>query len=96
MNDRLLKESDVMRAIDKRVEELWGYPEFVRKKGYIDVLGVKKHILDIPSADRPQGEWIDCGSYYKCPFCEEIELENDGKTNFCPNCGSKMRGEHND
>ena len=38
------------------------------------------------------GEWIDCGSYYKCPFCEEIELESDGKTNFCPNCGAKMKG----
>ena len=59
MSDRLLKESDVIRAIDKRVEELRNDPEFVRKKGYIDVLGIKKYILTIPSADRPQ-EWIPC------------------------------------
>ena len=59
MSDRLLKESDVMRAIDKRVEELRIDPEFVRKKGYIDVLGIKKYILTIPSTDRPQG-WIPC------------------------------------
>ena len=58
MDDRLLKESDVMKAIDKRIEELRHDPEFVRKKGYIDVLGTKKHILTIPSVDRPQGEWI--------------------------------------
>ena len=45
---------------------------------------------------RPSGEWIDCGSYYKCPFCEEIEFESDGKTNFCPNCGARMREINNE
>ena len=59
MSDRLLKESDVLKAIDKRIEELSKHPEFVRKNGNIDVMGVKKHILAIPSADRPQG-WIPC------------------------------------
>lgn len=46
--------------------------------------------------DRPSGEWIDCGSYYKCPFCEEIEFESDGQTNFCPNCGARMREINNE
>ena len=53
-------------------------------------------IIKLPSADRPQGEWIECGSYYKCPFCEEIEFESDGKTNFCPNCGARMREINNE
>lgn len=59
MNDRLIKESDVLKAIDKRIKELSKHPEFVRKNGHIDVIGVKKYILAIPSADRPQ-EWITC------------------------------------
>ena len=59
MNDRLIKESDVLKAIDKRIKELSKHPEFIRKNGHIDVIGVKKYILAIPSADRPQ-EWIPC------------------------------------
>jgi len=31
MSDRLLKESDVLKAIDKRVEELSKDPVFIRK-----------------------------------------------------------------
>ena len=60
MSDRLLKESDVLRAIDRRIKELSVDPAFIRKHGFIDIVGVKKHILAIPSADRPQGEWIPC------------------------------------
>lgn len=58
MNDRLLKESDVLKAIDKRIEELSKDPVFIRKNGIIDIVGVKKYISAIPSADRPRGEWI--------------------------------------
>lgn len=47
-----------------------------------------------------QGEWIDKGEYAECSICggcsgtqfdgvEPIPLE----TNFCPNCGARMRGE---
>jgi len=56
MSDRLLKESDVLRAVDERIEELSKSPVFVRKNGRIDVLGIKDYILAIPSADK----WIPC------------------------------------
>lgn len=41
-----------------------------------------------------EGEWIDVEDTllyrYKCSLCGEIKL---GKmTNFCPNCGAKMKG----
>lgn len=84
MNDRLIKESDVLKAIDKRIKELSKHPEFVRKNGHIDVIGVKKHILAIPSADRPQ-EWIPCSerlpehSYTK-RFWLTVKLDNDKDT----------------
>ena len=60
MNDRLLKESDVLRAVDKRIEELSKDPVFIRKNGQIDLYGIKKYLLAIPTAERPQGEWIPC------------------------------------
>ena len=101
MSDRLLKESDVMKAINKRVEELLNDSEFVRKRGYIDVLGIKKYILSIPSADRPQGKWINGHhingvDYKRCNQCfaviEETFFAHDFDVNFCPNCGARMRG----
>lgn len=64
MSDRLLKESDVLRAIDRRIEELSADPEFMRKNGYIDVAGVKKYILAIPSADKPSE--IIYGNEHNC------------------------------
>lgn len=45
-----------------------------------------------------EGEWIDVEDTflyrYKCSLCGEIKL---GKmTNFCPNCGAKMKGADNE
>ena len=101
--DRLLKESDVIKAIDKRVEELKNDPEFVRKKGYIDVLGIKKYILTIPSANRPQGEWIGEADGYAngelvydtwyCSNCDyAIDDDEPPAWDFCPMCGVRMSG----
>lgn len=97
MSDRLLKESDVLRAIDKRIEVLSQDPVFIRKNGIIDIMGIKKYILAIPSADRPQGEWIewvapngiDWGA--KCSCCDYIiNATPIYGSNFCPNCGAQM------
>lgn len=103
MSDRLLKESDVLRAVDNRIKELSIDPQFVRKHGIIDVMGVKKHILAIPSADRPRGVWIDKGDYAECSNCgADSGTQFDGvepvpyKTKFCHNCGARMGGEDNE
>lgn len=67
---------------------------------------IKESLMALPSAGRPQGEWIrdrywsrgvgmgeEYGSVYKCSLCE-CEVEN-GYTrcgfNFCPYCGADMR-----
>lgn len=54
--------------------------------------------LETPSIDRPQGEWIyvtveesmrtgrDYGHH--CSECDE--LNENGESNFCPNCGARM------
>ena len=64
-------------------------------------------ITDIPSADRPKGEWYireyeyftcsECGEDYRnsCDCTREAEekLQNGDYPNFCPNCGARMVGE---
>lgn len=54
MNDRLIRESDALKAVDRRIEELSQDPVFVRKNGNIDVMGVKKYIRVIPTVNISQ------------------------------------------
>ena len=63
----------------------------------------------VPSADRPQGEWIDkgwkgdwqfetdgrghCWKVFECSVCNGWDTR---KTHFCPNCGARMKGASDD
>ena len=59
------------------------------------------YIESIPSAER-KGEWIEhrpptndyCGMV-ECPFCGEELVGEPTDFNYCPNCGARMKGEHN-
>lgn len=91
MSDRLLKESDVMRIAFQL--------PYVVNSAFADA------VKALPSADRPQGEWIDqgwhgdwqfetdgrgnCWYEYKCSECGYIK--RGGKSNYCPKCGAYMR-----
>lgn len=55
-------------------------------KGY--EVGYKKAKADF---DRPHGEWVEDGAYYKCPFCSNFVLKDDGKPYYCDHCGADMR-----
>ena len=58
---------------------------------------------DIPSADRPHGEWIEVEDYngdfyYQCDQCKEEYILIDGTPqdnayNYCPNCGTRMENK---
>ena len=95
MNDPVERD-DIIKAIDKRICELQSHPTFRRKNADIDLYGVKKLIINLPSA-RPQGEWIyhknelSCvrWSKWECSACGERQ---EYKSNFCPNCGANMKG----
>lgn len=101
MSDRLLKESDVLRAVDKRIEELSKDPVFIRKNRQIDLYGIKKYLLAIPTAEWPRGEWIVSDKDSVCSVCGKDEAEficgtedwyGYGLSKYCPNCGARMKG----
>ena len=59
------------------------------------------HINALPSADRPQGEWIDMGDFEQCSVCKGTHLKEFQsyygkvtwiKTPYCPSCGARMKG----
>ena len=68
MNDDLIRRSDVYKAVDDWLA------------GKVSNLNIK----DIPSADRPQGEWIRTG---RTNIYGGIEVQ-------CANCGDKVMVQH--
>lgn len=52
---------------------------------------------DLPSAERLKGVWIHDYHFglalpeHKCSVCGEWEY-SDRESNFCPNCGARMKG----
>ena len=85
----LIKREDAIKALYKY--------SFVSK----DV--IEREINAIPSADRPQGKWIDAeiplesgGSMpiQVCNLCKTFYplAYTGGGHRFCPNCGAKMKG----
>ena len=68
-----------------------------------DWLEVAKVMLEeVPSADRPQGEWIEQEDCWQCSECgDEYVLEVgvkpiDARMHYCPNCGARMKGADDD
>lgn len=93
MSDDLIRRSDAIRAIEAL--ECLGYIKCKTK-------ALVKNINAIPSADRPQGEWIVNISDQEsiCPVCGAKETEfiygtemwyGLGKSKFCPSCGARMK-----
>lgn len=62
----------------------------------------RRHQAEIAelTADRPQGEWIGVEEDWRHQIefwkCSECDFAVSSMYNYCPNCGSKMRGEHDD
>lgn len=69
--------------------------------GFYDLSGVKIPADKLAEAfdmaiealkDRPQGEWVNNRSGWKCSECG-IRVAIFGKGNYCLNCGADMRGD---
>lgn len=82
----LIKRSDATEAVYKALKT----PPL---KGVLtDTMSLAVALVqDIPSADRPQGEWIDVGNWMGIE-CSRCKCHSRYVTPFCPQCGAKMKG----
>ena len=99
----LIKKEDAIRAVwecYKMVAER-DIPQNVVDLAMVDAL--QTTLSAIPSADRPQGEWIDAEMPLESGDTMPIQVCNLCKTfyplaytggghRFCPNCGARMKG----
>ena len=75
-------------------EKYWsGYHDGIRDA--IDAID------DTPTVEREPGEWIYIdepmiGNPYGRYKCSECNLEEPSKSDFCPNCGCRMKGADDD
>lgn len=85
MRDDLIKRSDAIKAV----------------ADYFDLISYSRRFAEsilnkVPSADRPNGEWIDVHANYKyVRACSECGWQHDVVhygDSFCPHCGAKMKG----
>ena len=95
----LIKREDAIKALRERWARTISYD------GIGEDIGEESEdvIKAVPSADRPQGEWIDAeiplesgGSMpiQACNLCKTFYplAYTGGGHRFCPNCGAKMKG----
>ena len=93
MSDDLIKRSDAIAEI-RKVRT----PDVVSHQ-YAELF--ISAVCQAPSADRPQGEWVDMGDFEQCSVCKGTRLKEFQsyygkvtwiKTPYCPSCGAKMKG----
>ena len=97
MNDDLIKRSDAAEVVYKALKT-------PPPKGVLtDTMSLAIALVqDIPSADRPQGEWKDRTHYTLiaqvnfayCSECGQPIMHEHTRPlwNYCPNCGARMKG----
>ena len=96
----LIKREDAIKAMEQRYEDILRIFKRKVKIGEkaiaLDMIGCVKNL---PSADRPQGEWIDRSDggrilhpWWESCECSQCEEWGSGAWNFCPNCECRMKG----
>lgn len=111
MSEDLIKREDAIKALRLEYPTMPMFKS-LREEWAIKTEGFRKAeevIMSIPSADRWQGEWIEHKwieyneelmlempmHNYECSKCHSI-LHEVKETNFCPNCGAKMKGAYDE
>ena len=95
----LIKREDAIKAMEQRYKDILRIFKRKVKDGekaiVLDMIGC---IKSLPSADRPQGEWMHDDSSpiaYRCTACNTLQhwsVIQNGRYRFCPYCGARMKG----
>lgn len=68
---------------------------FETAMGVLDLVeGLVKTMPEGDSKGLVQGEWKMTGEHFLPYQCSVCEIKNDGRTNFCPNCGALMEAKN--
>ena len=110
--DDLIKRSDAIEAIEvvdwyhqNKNKDMVSGANSDEHQAWYKADDIYKALEAIPSADRPQGEWLKFGlgrgtRILFCTNCErriEVPLsQGDSNYDFCPNCGARMKGADDD
>ena len=93
MSDDLIKRSDAIKDLCD-ISNNSDMPEDWHRGMSVAISALYR----VPSADRPQGEWIEQEDCWQCSECgDEYVLEVgvkpiDARMHYCPNCGARMKG----
>ena len=67
---------------------------------YVHLRDIRNAIDNAPTVEQPTGKWIDnqnnSGGGINCSICGKMLPCTDEywyETDYCPNCGAKMKGE---
>ena len=89
MSKDIIYREDAIKSLDNA---------WINGTSLLDVNETIKQLNDLPSVDRPQGEWIsiievnDFGETYQVGiYCSECGETFGHEANFCPYCGADMR-----
>lgn len=105
MSDDLIRLSDAIEAIEvvdwyhqNRNKDMVSGANSDEHQAWYKADDVYKALEAVPTADRPQGEWIETVDGTMCGNCEAYPYD-DGEyhianwhSDFCPNCGARMKG----
>lgn len=90
----LINKEDAIDALDEFIKPFVG---LIGDMGAA-INGAREVIKDVPSTNRPMGEWINKGRYAECSICgAHTASQFDGvelvplKTKFCHHCGAEMK-----
>lgn len=89
MSKDIIYREDAINSIYKLKKTVIKHKDLSYRDGLFDAL---EAVQDLPSADRPQGEWIEMyrngfgNMIYMCSKCN-FQVQ---RSNFCPNCGARM------
>lgn len=70
--------------------------------GYMDTKSIVDLLNELPSVQPKHGYWIESHEHIYIAnvvkewtnwYCSECDAPNDKPTDYCPNCGTDMRGE---
>ena len=89
MSKDIIYREDAIKALDNA---------WINGTSLLDANEAVKQLNDLPSADRPQGNWVNVkisisgDSSAECSLCGAVVHNNfSNAINFCPNCGADMR-----